>query len=110
MKSTYSILYEHLQYIIYLAEDELKAISLEVQIYLNNNDQNIISYNQTLDESGGKKEHVKSQLYLGINLLSTITKAIIPHKFRKKYLREIYQRRYCRTKSMSLEFCNDQAT
>ena len=76
MKSTYSILYEHLQYIIYLAEDELKAISLEVQIYLNNNDQNIISYNQTLDESGGKKEHVKSQLYLGINLLSTITKAM----------------------------------
>lgn len=36
----------------------------------------IISYNQTLDESGGKKEHVKSQLYLGLNLLSTITKAM----------------------------------
>ncbi|KAF8087041.1 hypothetical protein N665_0601s0007 [Sinapis alba] len=62
---------QQLQYMIWLAEEELKAVNSQLQIYRNNTNtgqyhQN--AHNQMIHEIGEKQEYVTSQLNLGMGL------------------------------------------
>lgn len=60
---------QNLQYLIWLAEEELKAVNAQLQLYRtqqNNNGQN--HHNQMIHEIGEKQEDVTSQLDLGMGL------------------------------------------
>ncbi|ESQ45772.1 hypothetical protein EUTSA_v10011007mg [Eutrema salsugineum] len=63
---------QHLQYMIWLAEEELKAVNSQLHLYRNqqnnnNNGQNH-HHNQMIHEIGEKQEDITSQLDLGMGL------------------------------------------
>ncbi|KAG2311527.1 hypothetical protein Bca52824_023084 [Brassica carinata] len=59
---------QQLQYMICLAEEELKAVNSQLQIYRNNGPYHQNAHNQMIHEIGEKQEYVTSQLNLGMGL------------------------------------------
>ncbi|KAF8052344.1 hypothetical protein N665_1570s0005 [Sinapis alba] len=62
---------QQLQYMIWLAEEELKAVNSQLQIYRNNTNTGQYhknAHNQMIHEIGEKQEYVTSQLNLGMGL------------------------------------------